>query len=213
MCMKSNRSNFVRCHLNIVSGFCQTHCRQVPEISHHFCFHAHTIPPVPTCGSVWVLLFGFFLSRSTFTTFPLGRPPFKGSDPGVLIVCQSWLWADLGFPVVCVCVYVWLCVCIDRNRTIFNPVPIMWNRVNLTTGQTLLFHGLPTRILFIVWPQLWERSPDIAVVCMSVSVLCNSISRVILLLTLCACWALTDRPTSSLFILHYTPNLAKTISA
>ena len=63
--------------------------------------------------------------------------------------------------------------------------------------------GLPTRILFIFWPQLWERSPDIALVYVSVSVSCKGISRLILLyllLTLCACWALADWLTASLFI-------------
>ena len=55
-----------------------------------------------------------------------------------------------------------------------------------------LSHGLRTRILFIVWPQLWERSPDIAVVCVSVSVLCKGISRLIqlfyLVCLLGSCW-------------------------
>ncbi len=33
-----------------------------------------------------------------------------------VIVCQSWLLAELGFGFVSVCVC--LCVCLDRNRTL-----------------------------------------------------------------------------------------------
>ncbi len=51
--------------------------------------------------------------------------------------------------------------------------------------------------------------PCVSYVCLScakqnsgstVSVLSKDISQLILLLTLCACWALADRPTASLFI-------------
>ncbi len=38
---------------------------------------------------------------------------------GIIIVCQSWLWADLGLPTMCVCVCVCVCVWVDRNRTPF----------------------------------------------------------------------------------------------
>ncbi len=56
-------------HLNIISGLCQTHCKQVPEFSRHFynymyrqvfCFNTHKFAPVPTCGSLWVVFFGLF---------------------------------------------------------------------------------------------------------------------------------------------------------
>ena len=59
---------------------------------------------------------------------------------------------------------------------------------------------LPGCWLGCCWLQRREKSPDIAVVCVSVSVLSKGISQLILLLTLCACWALADRPTASLFI-------------
>ncbi len=48
----------------------------------------------------------------------------------------------------------------------------------------VLFHGVPARILFIIWPQLFERSPDIAVVCVSVSVKHKPIDPVINLVCL-----------------------------
>ena len=81
----------------------------------------------------------------------------------LLIVCQSWLSADLGFGSVSVCVS----VCVYSGYIMC---------VSVLTGI------------------------DIAVVCVSVSVLSKGISQLILLLTLCACWALADRPTASLFI-------------
>ncbi len=43
-------------------------------------------------------------------------------------------------------------------------LPWAWKALVNGPPADLLFHGLRTRILFIVWPQLWERSPDIAVI-------------------------------------------------
>ena len=65
--------------------------------------------------------------------------------------------------------------------------------------------------MFIVWPWLWERSPNIAVVCVSVSVLNKGISQLILLLTLCACRAPADRPTASLFIFIFLPTVLQNV--
>ena len=82
----------------------------------------------------------------------------------MIIVCQSWLWADLGSPGVCVCLCVCLCV---------------------LTGVEL----------WILWQSVSTNSlhPDY--------------SRLILSSTLCACWALADRPIASLFIYLRLPLL------
>ena len=41
---------------------------------------------------------------------------------GILVVGQSWLWANLGLPTVHVCLscvcHGLFCVCLDRNRTL-----------------------------------------------------------------------------------------------
>ncbi len=103
--------------------------------------------------------------------------PFFGLFPHVtslsLIVCQSWLWADLGLPTVRSC-----------SVSVLTGIELgnWWTDfiTDFSTGHCL----------FIVWP----------VVYVTVSVLSKGISQLILLLTLCACWALADRPTASLFI-------------
>ncbi len=58
--------------VSIVSlALCQTHCKQVPDFSRLSKSDANTrsIPPVPTCGSIWVVLWLLFF-RSAPSTFP-----------------------------------------------------------------------------------------------------------------------------------------------
>ncbi len=67
---------------------CQTHCKQVPDFSRPSgsCqitwvdfkqVNTHGFPPVPTCGSIWVVLWPLFF-RSAPSTFPLQQITLRG---------------------------------------------------------------------------------------------------------------------------------------
>ena len=71
--------------VSIVSlALCQTHCRQVPEISRLSKSDLITwasFPPVPTYGSIWVVLWLLFF-RSAPSTFQKRRGHLLGAISG-----------------------------------------------------------------------------------------------------------------------------------